>query len=99
MLEEDPLVPVNRWALQREVEKRTPFSMGEFENLIGWSFSMGDAPASKKQLAWDVMRLPRETLDRVQQFQQTNPSAWISRVGDVHDLVGDPGAVGVIVQS
>jgi hypothetical protein len=84
---DDPLVSVNRWALQREVEKRTPFSMGEFENLIGWSFSMGDAPASKKQLAWDVMRLPRATLDRLKKYQEQRPSLWISGVSDVlvHD--------------
>jgi hypothetical protein len=75
---DDPLVPVDTWRLEALVAK-TPLSMPEFERLVGWSFSMGDAPASKRRLAWDILQLPEEDLLLFKLMRQHCPEIWISR--------------------
>lgn len=78
----DPLEPVNVAALTRLVAK-TPFTMPEFERLVGWSFSRRDAPRSKRVLAWQLLRLSQENLELLRRCQSFFPDSWVSTVRDV----------------
>lgn len=89
---EDPLVPINRAKLKTLVEK-TPFSMGQFEKLVAWSF-YGEAPASKRGLAWKILSLSRADHNLLRQYQDAFPGLWISRVEDVDAFLVGSGGLG-----
>jgi hypothetical protein len=89
---EDQLVPINRAKLKALVEK-TPFSMGQFEKLVGWSF-FHEAPASKRALAWRVLGLSRHQLDLLCKYQDAFPGLWLSGVEDVDAVLGGIGGLG-----
>lgn len=76
---DDPLMDVAVPTLRTMVAK-TPFQFHEFERLIGWSFSMGDAPKSKRALAWKLLQLSREQLITLHELQQRFPKAWIGGI-------------------
>jgi hypothetical protein len=83
----DPLVEINVASLTKLISA-TPFSLSQFEQLIGWSFTHRDAPASKRALAWAVLQLPKDDLTRLKSWQEAFPILWISRVEDVDIILG-----------
>jgi hypothetical protein len=88
MIDDDPMIPVDVGKLRRLVEK-TPLTMPQFEQLIGWSFGMGEAPASKRRLAWDMLQLSEEHLLYFKRAQESRPTIWImgvSQCGGSSDL-------------
>jgi hypothetical protein len=93
MPETNQMVAIDVRVLTALVEK-TPFKMHEFEHLIGWSFSMGDAPRDKRALAWAVLNLPKEDLSTLHLAQQYFPKLWIGGISDVGSvLVGSSNVV------
>jgi hypothetical protein len=92
--EEDLLVPVDRWRFYREVEKRTIWEPDVFERIISWSFSMGDAPKSKKELAWALMNLPKSEQRKAQAVRDAFPAMWIGSIADVAAVLELAGALG-----
>ena len=74
--DDDPVVPVDRWKLENLVEEKTPFTMREFELLIGWFF-LGDGPASRRKLAWDTIQLSAEAQQKIAEVQAEFPQAQI----------------------
>lgn len=76
---DNPLVAITVPTLKSLVAK-TPFEFHEFERLIGWSFSLGDAPKSKRELAWKILQLSKEQLLTLRELQQRFPKAWIGGI-------------------
>lgn len=76
---ENPLVTITVPTLKSLVAK-TPFEFHEFERLIGWSFSLGDAPRSKRELAWKILQLSKEQLLTLRELQQRFPKAWVGGI-------------------
>jgi len=79
--EDNPLVTITVPTLKSLVAK-TPFEFHEFERLIGWSFSLGDAPKSKRELAWKILQLSKEQLLTLRELQQRFPKAWVGGIMD-----------------
>lgn len=63
----------------------TPFTFAEFQGLVGWNFSMGDAPREKRALAWKILTMPKEQLQHLRELQMHFPQMW---VGDVINMAG-----------
>ena len=78
-MSDDPLVAITVPTLKTLVAK-TPFQFHEFERLIGWSFSLGDAPKSKRELAWKILQLSQEQLATLHGLQRRFPMAWVGGV-------------------
>ena len=77
----DPMVPIDRTALKKLVEAKTPFSMGEFEHIVGWDF-VRDAPLSKKNTAWKLINMPRHQQQSILDIYRRFPECYIGRVGE-----------------
>ncbi len=88
----DPLTSIDVPKLLGLV-KETPFAMGEFENLIGWSFGLRDAPKSKRRIAWKTLKLPKEDLQRLHELQGLFPQLWISEVSNADSVLVGSGNV------
>lgn len=86
MPESNELVAIDVRKLTALVGK-TPFKMHEFERLIGWNFSMDDAPREKRALAWAVLNLPKEDLDTLRLLQEYFPKLWIGEIADVGNIL------------
>lgn len=83
-MEDDPLVAVTLPSLRALVVK-TPLKFHEFERLVGWDFSRGDAPRSKRALAWQVLQMPPGQLGVLVELQKLFPRAWIGEIRDIHE--------------
>ncbi len=77
-----PIVPVDRKKLAALVERKTDFTIDEFERIVGWSF-IREAPAEKRKLAWDILNLGKQDLDRLRELYRHFPKCYVTRVRDV----------------
>lgn len=89
----DQMIEIDMAKLADLVAK-TPFTMPEFERLIGWGFSMGDAPRWKRALAWQVLQLPQDDLQRLHDLQKLFPNLWVKGIENAVDLL--PGSSNVV---
>lgn len=80
-------VPIHRKKLTDLVAK-TPFSMYDFEQIIGWDF-IKDAPAKKKETAWELLNLGEANLKIMSALRKAFPQAYILEICDVADVNGD----------
>lgn len=85
---EDPMVPINAAALKKLVFEKTPFSMGQFSKLIGWSFEHNDeAPASKRAMAWKTLSLSRPQMAILYKCREHFPSMAMNNVADLEKVL------------
>jgi len=80
-------VPIHRKKLIDLVAK-TPFSMYDFEQIIGWDF-IKDAPSKKKDLAWALLNIGEVNLKIMSALRKAFTKAYILEIRDVADANGD----------
>lgn len=95
MMEDDPLVTVDRKRLRNLVESGGVFTMAQFGRFCGWDFDnfWTNVPKSKKDLAWKILSMPKHQQKSLFEVRLHIEGAWCSEVRDLehpdsgHDTV------------
>ena len=89
---DDPMEKVDRFRLKKLVFERTPFSMGQFGSLVGWSFDHNDeAPRSKKRIAMKVLTLSKEEIAILYKWMGAFPTLHLTDETHIDEIARKTG--------